>query len=137
MSNRLTINKAANILGVSTKTLRRWEELGFFTPQRDPNTNIRLYHPYLVDYWKKLLDTNRELTNHLRKLDPVRKELEKHLAMKPLGPNDKLPMLDFEGFSKAHQEMEKWEKDYDRLMKAFFEFPTLMQQAILKMEEEE
>src|SRR6266568_2799585 len=30
----LTIQQAANLLGVSTKTLRRWEEKGFIKPQR-------------------------------------------------------------------------------------------------------
>ena len=32
--NFLSINEAAELLGISTKTLRRWEEKGLISPQR-------------------------------------------------------------------------------------------------------
>lgn len=137
MSKKMTIHQVAEVLGVSTKTLRRWEESNLFTPERDPHTNIRLYHPYLVEYWKKLLTINREISSHLKKLDPIRKDLNKHIVMKPLSPGEKIPMLDIEGFSKANDAMEEWEAEYDKLIKDFFEFPDMMQKAIHQMEQEE
>ncbi|MDJ0717901.1 MAG: helix-turn-helix domain-containing protein, partial [Prochloraceae cyanobacterium] len=36
MSNLLTVKEAAELLGVSTKTIRRWEEEGKITATRTP-----------------------------------------------------------------------------------------------------
>ena len=55
MSNRMTIKQVADELGVSTKTLRRWEANGYLVPERDSDTKVRLYHPYQIGYWKRML----------------------------------------------------------------------------------
>lgn len=132
----MTINQVAKELEVSTKTLRRWEESGFFVPEREPNTNIRLYHPYAVEYWKKLLTLNKKIEDHLKKLDPIKKVLYSHLGMKNVTPQDKLPMLDVEGYLKADKALEEWEKEYRELIKEFANFPNIMHKAVLQMEEE-
>lgn len=135
MSNRVTIDKAAEFLGVSTKTLRRWEEAGFFVPEREPSTNTRLYHPIALEFWKNLLNTRRILEEHLKKLDSIKKELVKHLVMKPLQSGERLPMLNINEYKKADDAMEEWEKEYDKLNKKILSFPRLMLKAVYEMEE--
>ena len=51
MNNFLTIQQAANLLGVSTKTLRRWEAKGILVPQRTPG-NQRRYTQSQIDRFK-------------------------------------------------------------------------------------
>ena len=53
MNNRLyTIQEAANILGVSTKTLRRWDQGGRFVPTRTAG-NQRRYTQDQINEFKK------------------------------------------------------------------------------------
>ena len=131
MSNRMTIQQAATELGVSTKTLRRWEEKGHFVPQREPNTNIRLYDPYLVGYWKRMLEFDRGLKNHLKLLDGLRKELDKHIASEHI-PGQKVKFLDIESFKKADDAMGKWEKEYKRLLDEIMKYPNKMLNATIE-----
>jgi excisionase family DNA binding protein len=43
LSEILTIKDAAQLLGVSEPTLRRWDELGKFVARRHPINGYRLY----------------------------------------------------------------------------------------------
>src|SRR4030042_6834545 len=53
MNKLLSIQEVASILGVSTKTLRRWEERGIFVPlQRTPG-NQRRYSQEQIDIFKR------------------------------------------------------------------------------------
>ena len=125
----MTIKQVADELKVSTKTLRRWEEKGYLVPDREETTRIRLYHPYLINYWKKLLELDRTLKKHLGLLDGLRKELDKHMLEQVYKPGESLKLLDFESFNKAYETMEKWENDYKRLFNELLEYPRTMVKA--------
>ncbi len=43
LRNHLTITEAANLLGVSTSTLRNWDRMGKLTPRRHPINGYRVY----------------------------------------------------------------------------------------------
>lgn len=43
MDNYLTVSQAAQLLNVSSETLRRWDKLGKFTSSRHPINNYRVY----------------------------------------------------------------------------------------------
>lgn len=43
LSDFATIKEAAELLGVSTETLRRWDRAGKLTTKRHPVNNYRLY----------------------------------------------------------------------------------------------
>lgn len=43
MDNFLTISEAAELLGVSKETLRRWDQSGKFPSSRNPINNYRVY----------------------------------------------------------------------------------------------
>lgn len=49
MEKYLTISQAAKKLGVSTETLRRWDNSGKFKSSRHPMNNYRVYTENQVD----------------------------------------------------------------------------------------
>lgn len=127
MSNLIDDHQAAKELGVSVRTLRRWEEKGYFPPQRIENTNIRLYHIYAVGYLKRVLDLDRNLKRHLQLLDGLRKELDKHNLQQDYIPGKPLKFMtdeDVKNFSKAYESMEKWEKEFKRLLNELGNYPN-------------
>lgn len=124
----MTIQQVANELAVSTKTLRRWEEKRYFVPERQDTTNIRLYHTWVVGYWKRFLELDRALRKHLKLLGNLRKELDKFIITKPLDGVIR-PPLDGRAFQKAHDAVEKWELIYKEMLKELVEYPNLMRQA--------
>ncbi|MFO0675725.1 MAG: helix-turn-helix domain-containing protein [Polyangiaceae bacterium] len=52
----LTISEAAELLGVSMPTLRRWDSAGKFTPHRHPINGYRLYKRAEVMRLKKSIE---------------------------------------------------------------------------------
>lgn len=132
MSNYMTIQKAANELEVSTKTLRRWEESGYLVPERQEGTGFRLYHSRLIDYWKKLFNLRRAITNHLRMLEGIKQALDKHTTEQNYIPGQPLKLLtekELDEFMKARESEEKWSITYERLLRELREYPLTMRRA--------
>ncbi len=128
----MTIKQASDELGISTKTLRRWEEDKYFVPERESNTGFRFYDPYIIGYWKRMLDLDRALKKHLELLDGVRKELDKHMLSQDYHPGRPLKLMDdhdIEEFTKASDAMEKWEKDFRYLLDELIKYPKPMLKA--------
>lgn len=138
MSHKLTIKQASNMLGISTKTLRRWEESGYFVPdERTQHTNIRLYNPQRIEYWKKMLELDRSLRGHLKLLQGLRDALDIHNAEQNYIPGQKLKFLDMDKFSKAYDEMEEWDKKYKTLLDELLKFPQDMIKATTEVYDED
>lgn len=79
MENKyININQAARILGVSTLTLRNWDNSGKFPAGRHPISNYRVYR---VKDLEDLLIAMEESQGHKR---PSREEVKK-LVVKHLG----------------------------------------------------
>lgn len=73
----ITIKKAAQMLGVSTLTLRNWDNSGKFEAGRHPISNYRVY--LLSDVEKLLEDMDKmKITSRARK-PSVKKLSVKHL----------------------------------------------------------
>jgi len=51
----MTISRAAELLGVSVPTLRRWDEKGKFPARRHPINNYRVYLPAEVERLRRRL----------------------------------------------------------------------------------
>ena len=49
ISEYLTIQEAADLLGVTPNTLRNWEEKGILKPFRHPSNNYRLYDKETIE----------------------------------------------------------------------------------------
>ena len=70
--NLLTIQKAANFLGVVAKTLRRWEKKGVLTPQRTSGNQRR----YLLSELDKIKQEIEQKKNRLSHGEAVLKSIE-------------------------------------------------------------
>ncbi|RJQ35792.1 MerR family DNA-binding transcriptional regulator [Candidatus Microgenomates bacterium] len=140
MSNEMTIKQASDELGVSIKTLRRWEEKGMLIPERDEKTKTRLYHPYLIEYWKRRILLSRKIRDHLKLLEILKKELDEYpieqtyTSGKPLKPIS-LEML--QGHQRASEDMDKWNEEYKKLLKELAEYPNIINKAIEDLKETE
>lgn len=55
----ITIKEAAEILGVSEMTLRRWDRAGKFSPHRHPVNGYRCYKRAAVLKLRKQIETGR------------------------------------------------------------------------------
>lgn len=137
MSNYMTIQHVANELGVSTKTLRRWEEKGYFVPERQATTNIRIYHTWPVGYWKRMLELDRSIKQHLKRLDGLRKELDKHMTEQDYIPGKKLKIIDGESFNKAYEDISQWDEEFKRLLDELLKYPQSMRVAAREINETE
>lgn len=124
----MTIQQAANELGVSTKTLRRWEAKGFFVPVRQEVTNVRLYKVVDIEYWKKFINLDKALREHLNNLLAIRKALDKFIITTPLN-GDIRPPLNGKEFMRAHKAMTEWDKKYKQINQDMGEFACSMFQA--------
>lgn len=135
----MTIQQVANEIGYSTKTLRRWGKKGYLVPDYiQEGTNIRLYHKWKIDFWKKFFDFDRALTNHIKKLDGIRKEVSKYMLEQnyiPGKPLTLIPPEQTEAWIKAHDDMDKWESDHKRLLKEWVSYPQEMKKASIDNEE--
>ncbi len=132
MSNIMTIKQAADELGVSTKTLRRWEENKYFIPEREQGTSIRLYDPYVIGYWKKLFELQRTIKNHLKQLNELKSNLDKNGLEQDYQVGKALKLFDEESmkpFMKASEDMEHWGEEYKRLVNEMRQYPKDMLRA--------
>ena len=55
----LTIGEAAEVIGVSEATLRRWDKAGKFSPHRHPLNGYRVYRRGDVLKLRKRIETGR------------------------------------------------------------------------------
>lgn len=79
MENKyVTIKKAAAILGVSTLTLRNWDNSGKFPAGRHPISNYRVYR--IEDIEAILMEIEESKGNHRPSRNEARKLIVKHLG---------------------------------------------------------
>ncbi len=132
MSKMLTIEETAKELKVSTKTLYRWDFRGYFVPTiKKPN--IRLYDSQVVEYWRMMLNLDRDFKRHLKLLDELRARLNKYNLEQNYVPGKNLKFLtdkDVKHFSDACEAMEKWNIEYKKMLNQIIEYPTSMLKAI-------
>ena len=106
---RILIGEAAKILGVSKRTLMRWDKAGRPTSDRDPRTKFRLYDLQEV-----------KIVAHLRKLPAIQAKIQRYAATTPLNPfapiKPESPNKQ-EEIKKAFKNRRDWEKELWRLRK--------------------
>ena len=79
MENKyVTIKKAAQILGVSTLTLRNWDNSGKFPAGRHPISNYRVYK--IEDIEAILIEIEASKGNQRPSRNEARKLIVKHLG---------------------------------------------------------
>jgi len=119
----LTISKAAKILGVSKKTLLRWDASGKFLAQREPNSGNRYYDEQDIKNHAAWFTLRKKHRAHNRKLTAIRKEADKFLAISPLNPFEKPNFFDGKKMKAAYDSLNKWEDEDKEIMKEYGNLP--------------
>ena len=120
--SKITIGQAAKILGVSKKTLMRWDEPGLFPAQRESVSNVRIYDKEGVEKLAKWFDLREKHLNHLKKLKPVKDECQRFISTGPLDPHKPPKGYNLPDMKKAFGKMKRWQRDLDKLQKQYIEF---------------
>lgn len=131
----ITSSKAAKILGISKRTLYRWEEEKRIRSQREGILNIRVYNKNYVEMVKKILDLDKKEEMHLKNLPNIKKEIEEHHLLQKYVPNKPLKFLNDEEISaamKAFDAEKNWLKKHEQILKELFSFPHEIIRELLK-----
>lgn len=117
-----SIKQVAGYLGVSKKSLMRWDEEGYFS-SRETVTGARVYYKPDVEMAKKWLDLREKHRGHLNKLPEIQKNLDKVLVAHPLIPGEEIKHFwRLEDVKAPFEAMRKWEEEERKIMAEYSEF---------------
>ena len=118
----MTTSQTAKYLGISKKTLMRWDEEDTFA-SREGIGNIRVYWREDVKKAKEWLDLREKHLKHIRKLKPIREAVNKTLVANPLIPGE--PIKHFwrlENIANPFKRLRKWEEEERKIQKGYSKF---------------
>lgn len=126
MSDIITSTQAAKMLGVTRRTILRWEERKWLRSQRDEQGN-RIYradHVRLAKHvWDQWVSLRRYHREHLRKLPAIQKEVERFIVTTPLtGSEDGRGLFSFEEMKEAFEKMKEWQEKSRQIHAMYDEF---------------
>lgn len=119
---KISITEAANILGVSKKTLIRFDESGRFPAERKSN-GYRVYDKTDIENHAFWFDLRRRHKEHNRKLNKIREEVDKYVSTQPLGPFRKSEFHKYSEMKGAFDALHKWEKEDREILKEYGKLP--------------
>ena len=120
--SKITISQAAKILGVSKKTLMRWDKPGLFPARRESVSNVRIYDKEGVEKLAEWFDLRKKHLNHLKKLKPINDECRRFISTRPLDPYNPPKGHNLRDMKKAFNKMKQWQCDLNELRKKYIEF---------------
>ena len=119
---QITTKEASQILGISKRTLFRWEKEGRIKCTREGILKVRVYDRDYIVMAKKVLDLDRQIDKHNDRLPEILEQSKKHQLEQvytPGRPLKPLSYLDVEAATKAFEDEEAWGAEHDRLMTEF------------------
>lgn len=115
----ITIGQAAKLLGISKRTLMRWDEAGKFSPTtREQVTKSRLYDEYQVKNLRILLNHEKRYRENMRRLRKVMSALNLYQGVFLLGKEE----------GKLLEEEIKLTEEHRKLIKEFEGFKPAIKQ---------
>ena len=127
MDKIITSTQAAKLLGVTRRTMLRWEERKWLRslPQRDEHGN-RIYredHVRLAKHvWNQWINLRRYHREHLRKLPAIQREVECFIITTPLGDMGEGRMFDLREMQSAFRKMKEWQDKSRRIHDMYDQF---------------
>lgn len=118
----ININEASKILGVSKKTLIRFDEEGRFPAQRSTN-GYRIYDKTDIENHALWFALRRKHKEHNRKLKTIKDEVDKYISTQPLGPFQKKGFHKLEGMKAAFERLHQWEEEHKEILKEYEKIP--------------
>ena len=110
-----TINETSKLLNISKKTLMRWDKSGKFPAFRDSN-NFRQYDKKVVDSHVLWFSIRRKHKEHLRKLMPIRVEVNRFTRTTPIIDSSPPRLFDYKKTKKAYDALRKWEDEEKKIV---------------------
>lgn len=122
---KITISEVAKILGVSKKTLMRWDESGKFSPvSRESPLRVRVYSELDVRNLKILLDHEERYRENLKRLRRVQSALNPYSGRLWLTHREGKLLEEEEQLIKEHEalieEFKGFKPEIKRLYRKFF-----------------
>ena len=108
----IKLSQAAQLLGVSSRTLMRWDEEGVFPAYKEPLSGAKFYEESVIKAYATLFDLERAYKSHLKKLPSISKEVKSYLPTEPLNPAKTPEPKDFKGMKKAFEDLHGWEQEH-------------------------
>lgn len=131
----ITSSEAAKILGISKRTLYRWEGEGRIRSTREGILNTRVFDNDYVEMAKKILDLDKQEEEHLKKLPNIRKQIEEHNLEQEYIPGKPLKLLteeEVKAAMKAFDAEEEWVAEHKRLLAELISYPRDIIRELLK-----
>lgn len=119
---QITTKEASQILGISKRTLFRWEKEGKIKSMREGILKVRVYDQDYVALTRELLDLNKQIDKHNARLPEIKEQSLKHQLEQTYIPGKPLRLptsLDAEAAMKASADEEEWLTEYYRLNNDF------------------
>lgn len=125
MSKYITSTQAAKLLGVTRRTLLRWEERKWLRSHRDEQGH-RIYREDHVRWakhvWDQWVSIRRHHREHLRKLPAIQREVERYIVVTSLErTKDKTP-FDRGEMKEAFRKMKAWQEEARRTHEMYDQF---------------
>ena len=115
----LKISQAAKILGVSSRTLMRWDEDGKFPAHKEPISKMRYYSEDEIKTHALWFEIRRKHKKILNELDAIRAEVDKYIVTQPLDYGEKPKFHKLEDMKKAFDDLHKWERKQKEIYREF------------------
>lgn len=124
---QITAGEAANILGISKRTLYRWEKEGKIAPIREGLLKIRVYDKAAIEIDKRILDLEEKRKDIIWKLNQAVENEKKVLFVQDVEKvrygQEPFRLMDMEAAGKAMAEVDKLEKEHREVLDEMFQYP--------------
>lgn len=120
--SQITTKEVSQILGISKRTLFRWEKEGRFKSTREGILNVRVYDRDYVVMAKKLLNSVKQIDEHNTKLREILAQSNKHQIEQVYYPGKRLKLIsssEMEASKQASDNEKTWSVERDKLKAEF------------------
>lgn len=122
----VTARDAAKILGISKRTLFRWEDEGRIKSQRSGILETRVYDKNYILQTKEIIELNKKEKEHLAKLPEVRERVKAELFVQDVSAiraGEPSRYMNIEKANKAFNDEEEWTKEHKEILSKMFTYP--------------
>lgn len=124
---QITAKEASQILGISKRTLFRWEKEGRIKSTREGILKVRLYDKAYIEETRQILDFNKKERVLVKKLHDAVEEEKKVLFVQDVDKvrsgAEELHLMDMEEAGKAMDKVDTSEKEWREVLEELFKFP--------------
>lgn len=123
---QITTGEAAKILGISKRTLYRWEKEGRIRSVREGILNVRIFDRNYIVMVKQIQDLDKRLNEIMTKLPQILEQSKRHQLEQVFNPGEKLKLLsssEVEASKKAYEKEVAWVAEHRRLVAELCSYP--------------